>query len=355
MAEKLIYGIQQIGVGVDDVEKAFRWYATKFGSDVSIFDDNNEATYMAPYMGGKPHKKRAILAMNMQGGSGYELWQYTDRTPQKPETPVQLGDYGIAVAKIKSRDITKSFQQLKDDGVQMLSDIVETPDGRKSFYVMDPFGNMLQIIEYDSWYASLKNHSGGPFGCIIGVSDIEKSLKLYADILGYSNVKYDISDKFQDLGSLPGGGGKFRRVLLTHNQDRTGGFSPLLGNSEIELVQGFDIKPKKIFENRYWGDIGFIHLCFDMRNMEALVEECAEKGFPFTVRSGGAFDMGDANGDWGYLEDPDGTLIEFVQTNKVPLIKAINWNINLTKRDPHKPLPNWLIKAMSINRVKFKN
>ena len=87
--------------------------------------------------------------------------------------------------------------------------------------------------------------------------------------------------------------------------------------------------------------------------MNALVEEVAAKGFPFQVLSDANFDMGDANGHWGYLEDPDGTLIEFVETHKVPLIKKINWNINLKKREPTKPLPNWLIKAMVFNRVKF--
>lgn len=52
MENKLIYGIQQIGVGVDNADKAFEWYATRLGADVPVFEDNNAATYMAPYMGG---------------------------------------------------------------------------------------------------------------------------------------------------------------------------------------------------------------------------------------------------------------------------------------------------------------
>jgi hypothetical protein len=81
MENKLIYGIQQVGVGVENAEEAFSWYASRLGSDVVVFDDQNEATYMAPYMGGKPRNKRALLALNMLGGSGYEIWQYTDRKP----------------------------------------------------------------------------------------------------------------------------------------------------------------------------------------------------------------------------------------------------------------------------------
>lgn len=68
--------------------------------------------------------------------------------------------------------------------------------------------------------------------------------------------------------------------------------------------------------------------------------------------SGESFDMGDANGHWGYIEDFDGTLIEFIETNKVPLIKKLGLNINLRNRDPKKPLPNWMIKAMNLKRVK---
>jgi hypothetical protein len=63
--------------------------------------------------------------------------------------------------------------------------------------------------------------------------------------------------------------------------------------------------------------------------------------------------MGEAAGHWSYLEDPDGTLIEFVETKKIPLMKKWNWYLNLEKRDPHKPLPRWLIGAMGMNRVKM--
>ena len=131
-------------------------------------------------------------------------------------------------------------------------------------------------------------------------------------------------------------------------------FSKLFGKSEIELVQCLDAEPTKIFKDRYWGDMGFIHLCFDIRNMKALTEECDKKGFPFKVLSAESFDMGDANGHWGYIEDSDGTLIEFVETHRVPLVKSlgITLSIDLKKRNPLKPLPNWMIKAMNFKRVK---
>lgn len=355
MSGKIIYGIQQLGVGVDDVEKAFRWYGTNLGADICVFDDDNEATFMAPYMGGEPRQKRAILALNIQGGSGYELWQHTGRKPQRLEKPFQLGDIGINIAKVKSKDIQVSFDRMKNSEIAVLSDIVISPDGKKCFYIADPFGNIIQIKECDSWYQDKKSDVGGVFGCVIGVSDIEKSLMFYEDVLGYSKVVFQETSEFSDFGQLPKQTSTFKRVLLSH-EPATGGFSKLFGISEIELIQAIDYTPQKLydFDKRFWGDTGYIHLCFDVHNMNTLVDECKQAGYPFTILSNESFDMGDANGRWGYLEDADGILIEFVETFKVPIAKKIGLGINLRNRDPKKNLPDWLIKAMSIKRKKFE-
>ncbi len=352
-AGKLIYGIQQIGVGVSDVTAAFQWYGRNLCADVLVFDDDNTATYMAPYMGGQPRAKRAMLAINMQGGSGYELWQYLDRKPEAPHTPIQLGDLGIYAIMIKSTDVARSYNILQQNGVKLRSDIVQDPTGTAYFFIEDHQGNLLKISAFNSWYKNNGAHMGGVFGCMLGVSDIEKARALYSDILCYDKTLYDETGVFDDLQNLPGGTGRFRRVLLTHQAPRQGGLSALFGKSQLELVQALDRQPVKIYADRYWGDLGFIHLCFDVRGMSALRQECAEKGFPFRVDSENSFKMGEAAGHWSYIEDPDGTLIEFIETHKIPLVKKWNWYIDLRKRDPLKPLPNWLIKALGFNRVKL--
>jgi len=351
--KKIIYGIQQIGVGVSDAVEGFHWYGRMLGADVKVFDDSNTATYMAPYMGGSPHDKRAILAANMQGGSCYEIWQFMDRTPQAPNEEISIGDFGIFAAKIKAKNIRDAHREIKAKG-GVTSDVLQSPDKREFFYMDDLHGNKLQIVEASDWFKPNKRHAtGGVYGCIIGVSDIERSRKLYSDVLGYDTVVYDETGVFTDFATMKGGEETFRRVLLTHSKERSGGMSPLLGRSQIELVQALTGTPQKIYEGRFWGDIGFIHLCFDIHGMAALKAECAVAGFPFTVESNPAFQMGEAAGHWSYLEDPDGTLIEFVETKKIPLMKKWNWYLNLEKRDPYKPLPRWLINALGMNRVKM--
>jgi hypothetical protein len=70
------------------------------------------------------------------------------------------------------------------------------------------------------------------------------------------------------------------------------------------------------------------------------------------VDSGEHFSMGDAAGHFAYIEDPDGTLIEFVETKKVPIMKKWNWYWKFSSKDLHKPVPRWMIKAFKLNRVK---
>jgi hypothetical protein len=41
-----------------------------------------------------------------------------------------------------------------------------------------------------------------------------------------------------------------------------------------------------------------------------------------------------------------------VETHKVPILKKLGWYLDLKKRGQHKPLPNWMISAKGLNRVK---
>ena len=352
MERKKITGIQQVGVGVEDVHQAWKWYRQHFGMDIGVFEEAAVAELMLPYTEGKKRARHAVLAFNMQSGGGFEVWQHTGKTPQKPSFEPQLGDLGIFVAKLKSQDSKKAFAKMQADKLSLLGGLVESPDSKSHFFVKDPYGNTFQICDDDYVFEQTNSVTGGIVGAIIGVSNIEESLKVYQDILEYDTIVYDKTGIFEDFSGLKGGDQKVRRVLLKHSESRTGGFAPLLGPTQIELVQLIDKKGRDIYEGRIWGDPGFIHICFDTIGMNQLREEVKEKGFPFTVDSADSFDMGVAAGHFAYISDPDGIPIEFVETHKVPIIQKIGWNINLKKRDPNKSLPRWMIGAMRWKRIK---
>jgi catechol 2,3-dioxygenase-like lactoylglutathione lyase family enzyme len=360
LKEKIISGIQQIGIGVSNLKEAWMWYREHFGMDVRIFEDNTVAELMLRYTGGKPQKRHAALALNLMGGGGFEIWQYTERTPEPPREKLQLGDLGINAAKIKSKDVRSAHAFFKSRN-QKVNSVTKDPSGNELFYITDPYNNLFQVVNGNSWFRKNENKlTGATYGAMIGVTDIDRSRKLYSGILGYDTVAYDEEGKFEDLEPLPGGDNTFRRTLLKHSKSWKGSFSRIFGPSQLELLQVKNRKPRKIYEGRQWGDLGFIHLCYDVIGMDVLREECSEKGFPFTIDSSASeqhtntFDMGEAAGHFSYVEDPDGTLIEFVETHKLPIIKKVGWYVNLRKRPAEKEVPNWVLKSLKFNKVKFK-
>ncbi len=356
MEDIIISGIQQIGVGVKNVKEAWGWYKKYFGIDVRILEESAPAEYMLPYTGGKPRNRHAALAITLQGGGGFEIWNHTDFEPKNAEFEVQLGDLGLFSAKIKCKDPQKAFDWLKGEKQNILGEITEV-EGIKHFFLKDPYGNIFELVPSSDWYREEDKMTGGGYGAIIGCSDINKSKDFYATILGYDTVVYDKTGVFEDFSVLPGGDKEFRRMLLRHSKPRQGALSELFGESEIELVQVLNRKPKKIFENRFWGELGFIHLCFDINGMDAMREKCKDFGSLFTVDTGAifkdsSFDMGDAAGLFAYIEDPDGALIEFVETHKIPVLKKLGFSLNLQKRNPAEPLPKWIVKALRFLKAK---
>lgn len=348
----IISGIQQVGIGVPDVEQIWKWYRKYFGIDIKIFQEAAEAPLMTKYTGGKVQSRTATLALSLQGGGGFEIWQYTSRSTDKATFEIQAGDLGIYITRIKCRNVKKCFEWYKNEKLNVLGELTTTPDGTPHFFVKDPNDNIFEIAESTNWFSDTGHLCGGVSGVILGVSDIEKSIKLYGEVLEYTEIIYDKTGNFEDFNALNGGNKKFRRMLLTHPEKRKGPFSELLGQTTLELIQAYDYSPRKIFENRYWGDWGYIHLCFDVQNIPALKITCEKAGFPFVIDSGGNFDMGEAGGHFTYIEDPDGTLIEFVEAYKIPIIKKIGWYLNLRKRNPEKPLPRFMLKSLKFNRVK---
>ena len=345
----LISGIQQIGVGTTDFRKSWNWYIEMFGIDVKILEDDTVAERMLPYTGGVPQQRHACIAVNIQGGGGFEIWQYSKRKPEPCQFKIAAGDLGVFAAKLNCRDVKAFHKQISAKWQDCT--IPETlPDGTPCFYVKDLFGNVFQIVENKKVFIDQGKLTGGMAGAVIGVTDMDKSVKFYSDVLGYNILISDTTGPFSTNDPMPEADKQCRRVILKA-PERKGAFAELFGDSTIELVQALEHMPRKIYEGRYWGDPGFIQVCFDVTNMKALGKFCESKGHPFTVDScpdGERFDMGDASGHFTYIEDPDGTLIEFVEAHKVSIIKKLGLAIDMGKRNPEKPLPKLLFRLMGL-------
>ena len=344
-----ITGIQQIGIGVKNLRESTLLYKQLFGLDVLIFDDTSDATLMTQYTGDQIYNRHAVLTMNLAGGGGVEVWQYKNRVPKENLIKLKFGDIGIYAAKIKCKNVQEAHRILSLNKEIIVSPIQNCNSNSHHFFITDPHGNNFHIVPGHDWFKENGYATGGIMGAVIGVSNMDRSLPFYTNFLGISEIVYDNTEVVHTKENIET---ECRRVLLRKKVTGNGAFNKLLGSVEIELVQRMDGKAEKIFDNRYWGDCGFIHLCFDVLNMEGLKKYASSLGIQFTVDSHESFAMDNAAGRFCYAEDPDGTLIELVETHKIPIIKKLGFYINLKKRNQQKPLPDWMINLLSLSKVK---
>lgn len=306
-------GVQQIGIGVRDAVSAYNWYKSNLGFGLKLFDDEAEASLMKNYTGGEAHSRRAILALKPEGGGGLEIWQFKSRKPS-PTRAIRPGDCGILAAVVGELPKEKINKDVLWEG---------------SLGTTDPDGNIFIPA------MATPEAKKGIRGAVIGVRDLQKAEAFYCDILGFTKVRE------QDVvwNGVEG------KTVVLQLSSKKALFSNLLGPMELQLVTCSGVAQEHLFTNRYWGDMGFIHLCFEVPNMDVFKKKTEAAGCKFHVDSGSSFGMSDAAGRFAYIEDPDGTLIELVETHKIPIIKKLGISIDL-KSYKEKPIEQWKLNFL---------
>ncbi|MCH2198543.1 MAG: VOC family protein [Flavobacteriales bacterium] len=347
-----INGFQHIGVAVSDMDASLKFYRKYFGLDIPFFDSVAAAPLMQDHTRGDVITKRASMILNLAGGCAMEVIRATSFGPVGPKERPEMGDLGIYVTQVKCPDVEAAYNYCKSqDGLRM-SDLRDRFDGSKTFFLHDLDDNIFQYVAGGDWYTPSKHISGGVVGCTIGVSDIDKAIQLYSDILGYDKVTLDETGVHAEWKDIPGGQRAHRRVVLEQTQPPGGGFAKISARNFIELVQDTERNAERIFKDRIWADLGFVHLGLDVRGMKSLGEALSKKGFAFRCDSNDALDMGNTKVHCTYIDDPDETWLEMIEVHKVPIVEKWGIYLNVAKRDPEKPLPDFMLKALRFSRIK---
>lgn len=344
--------MQHIGVAVQDMDASLKYFRKIFGMDIPFFDSVQPAPLMDCYTHGKTITKRASMIINLQGGCAMEVIRPTTFEPRKANFQIKVGDLHVFQVHMKARDIRSMHAHCKNNGAFNVSEIQLNPAQENVFDLTDLDGNFFRVEPTFECYREMGHVSNGVAGCSIGVTDIDSSLKLYSNLLGYDEVVFDRKGTFNDWGHLPGGKEQYRRIRLKQSAPTGGGFARVMGATFIELVQALDRIPARTFQGRIWGDSGFVHLGLDVKGMKKLGANLSAEGFPFKCDSNDALSMGQTKVHCTYIDDADGTLIELIEVYKVPIVEKWGVFLNVEKRDPLKPLPNFMLKALRFSRIK---
>lgn len=247
--QNLITGIQQCGIGTPNAHEAALYYKSLFGLDAFVFDDTAEAVLMKAYTGNEVQKRRAILTMNMQGGDGFELWQFISRQPEAGCHPVRMGDLGLFAIKMKCPNVVAAYHHFSQVDHCSVSALQKTPHDHFHFWLTDKYGQVFNMVQATGLFKNNGNICGGVCGAVIGVSHLETSLLFYKNLLGLDVEAYNTTAT--NLGPVTYAAEKFHSVSLQKAAAANGAFSQLLGDIQIELIESKDYTGKRIFHNRY--------------------------------------------------------------------------------------------------------
>ena len=350
----LVSGIQQIGIGVADLEESFRWYRQSFGTDIPVFDDAGEAPFMVRYTGGVVQSRRAVLAMNLQGGSGFEIWQYTSRTAE----PARARGGGWATSgssprAIKARDPGRRARLPGAPGCGPADRRRAGPDRRAPLLPARSLGTPLRGRRRPGVVRRRPSPDRRPVrlrprgerrGAEPAALPRHRRLR-HGDLRPRRDV-HGLREPARRTQARASRAPRPRRPA----QRRVQPPSRLEPHRARSAAGG--AAARRLYDGRFWGDPGFIHLCFDVRRDVRSAGALRAAGFPFTVDSASSFEMGEAAGRFAYVEDPDGALIEFVETHRLAIAKRLGLYLDLRRRDPGRPLPALMLRALALSRVR---
>ncbi|MBD3284808.1 hypothetical protein GF338_00580 [candidate division WOR-3 bacterium] len=348
----MINALQHIGVGVADLERSWAFYR-RLGFDVPMNVDQSYIPRLAPLTGGN-FERSVVFAGNLMGGAAIEIFQFTSIEPRRSER-WKWGDPGISSIALKVPDLAEAMRLFSDVEIIFQPRAWPAYPEWKAALVQDPDGILLNLIQIPEMTFSLRIpdiKSGGVIFPTIAVSDMERALSFYRDILHYTEILYDWEGVDPALTAIPGGKRRQRRVMLRDPRPATSFFNFYLDRGMIELVEVRGKKAAHLFHGRRWGDIGINEVCFDVYDIEGTFTELSKKGAGVVVAPNveeDSFDGG-SSAFFGYVVDPDNTMIELAEPTRLSLTKKLS--LNLRKRKPGKPFPSWLMKMSRFNRYK---
>lgn len=146
----------------------------------------------------------------------------------------------------------------------------------------------------------------------VTVSDIEKAIAWYRDVLGLEFVHRQRQENAYTpvLVGIPG-------AVLDVAQFRVPSPLPRLSTHDVELIQyvtaGVDGTPAPV------NQVGTAHLAFLVTEIEALYAKATAGGAAFRNAPTAITEGANAGGFGCYLHDPDGNTLEFIQPSPARL------------------------------------
>ncbi len=317
----MINALQHVGQGVRDVDTTYAFYKRYFGFKAKLNDITVASKEMAAVIG-RVETMRMMMAANAKGGGIIELIEHKSKAVAPFPDAGGYGNYGIIEVGYGVRNIEKVVTDFEARGVRFLTPVcdLELNAGRRwrYAYLKDPDGLPLQLTEdLVPGHSAAAAEVHGVMHVGIGVSNLERSKAFYGSVLGFDRVLHEREGFIPAMDPVTGGALRMRLAILERSAPACGPLASLLTRGIVKLFEFPDRKGKHLYAGRCWGDIGCMEVCLDVSDLMATVAAMREKGLqiylpPVEINMGSG-----SKGLVAYIQDPDGTTIEFVEVKRI--------------------------------------
>jgi len=152
--------IDHVSLTVLDLDAAIAFYTQVFGAELAYRMGPFDAAEIPPMQDGRdwtaahinlPGARLEIAMLKMAGGMGLELFEYQAPADAK-KTPPRNCDVGTRHVCLEVDDLDAAVGYLEQHGCTPMAGSIDMADGpcppSRSWYVLDPFGNQLELVQY---------------------------------------------------------------------------------------------------------------------------------------------------------------------------------------------------------------
>ncbi len=151
-----------VGITVSNFNRSVRFYSDVFGCPLVGVADTPPERVRAFFGVDAPQPTCKIGAIRVPGGAMVEIFEFQ---PQQQGVDVPWNRAGMTHLAFDVRDTQKWYDYLVSKGVEIVSRPERSPRGHTFFFVKDPDGNLIELMDLRYMYHVLKWL--GPLGGIV--------------------------------------------------------------------------------------------------------------------------------------------------------------------------------------------
>jgi catechol 2,3-dioxygenase-like lactoylglutathione lyase family enzyme len=152
-----VHSFSHVAITVADFNRTVRFYSDLFGAPVVGVNCDHDPERLRTFFGvdgaGGAAPELKIGWIRVPGGATIEVFEFK---PGRPGEPVEWNRQGLTHLSFNVRGTDRWHEYLREKGVEIVSPPEQSPKGHTFFFVKDPDGNLIELIDNLHMRAVLK-------------------------------------------------------------------------------------------------------------------------------------------------------------------------------------------------------